>query len=86
MIGGSALKFHLNNVAAQGKLGIPPIFGLTNNNNGQQMPQQSNYSSANNQINPQMMEQMRQQATPKEETIEPEVEVEENKGAKIITF
>ena len=30
--------------------------------------------------------QMRQQASPKEETIEPEVEVEENKGGKIITF
>jgi hypothetical protein len=29
---------------------------------------------------------MRQQAASKEETIEPEVEVEENKGGKIITF
>jgi hypothetical protein len=57
MIGGSALKFHLNQVAAQGKLGIPPIFGLQNN-----ASQQPNYSQHNNQTNPQMMEQMRQQA------------------------
>lgn len=64
MIGGSALKFHLNQVAAQGKLGIPPVFGLTNsaNSNGMGQMPQPNYTPLNNQTNPQMMEQMRQQA------------------------
>jgi hypothetical protein len=52
MIGGSALKFHLNQVASQGKIGIPPMFGLSNN--------QANNSSS--QANPQVIEQMRQQA------------------------
>jgi hypothetical protein len=71
MIGGSALKFHLNQVAAQGKLGIPPIFGLPNGPNGQSsFNNHSQQSSQNNlgqnnlgsQPNPQIIEQMRQQA------------------------
>ena len=58
MIGGSALKFHLNQVAAQGKIGVPPIFGIQNN----PANQQPNYTPLNSQSNPQMMEYMRQQA------------------------
>ena len=58
MIGGSALKFHLNQVATQGKLNMAPMFGLQNNSPN--VPQ--NYTNLNNQPNPQVMEQLRQQA------------------------
>ena len=59
MIGGSALKFHLNQVASQGKLGIPPIFGLSN---GSTQQANQNQMGSQSQQNPNMMEQMRQQA------------------------
>ena len=73
MIGGSALKFHLNQVAAQGKLGIPPIFGLQNgqaqmqNQMQNQIPNQMQ-NQMQNQPNPQIIEQMRQQAMAQQAT------------------